>query len=94
MPDIERSSDDWRKRFDAGAALEDMLDEYEAEGERLSELQARSWAFRLIEAIDELTLWEPGRKGYAAAFRRLKAERDWAWRELSAAPETLPPPTP
>lgn len=39
-------------------------------------------ARRLIEAIDELGLWEPGRKGYAAALRRLYAERDWADEQL------------
>lgn len=46
-----------------------------------------SWAHRLIEAIDELTLWEPGRRGYAAAVRRLRDERDWAERELRGAEE-------
>jgi hypothetical protein len=49
---------------------------------------ATGWVFRLIEAIDELGLWEPGRKGYAAALRRLRAERDWAWRELNAADDS------
>lgn len=54
---------------------------------------ATGWVFRLIEAIDELGLWEPGRRGYAAALRRLRAERDWAWRELgnaTASDDTTP----
>lgn len=47
--------------------------------------RATGWVFRLIEAIDDLALWEPGRRGYANALRRLRAERDWAWRELNEA---------
>lgn len=46
--------------------------------------QLEAWVYRLCEAIDELKLWEPGRKGYAAALRRVFDERDWAMREVEA----------
>lgn len=49
---------------------------------RVQELEA--WVFRVGEAIDDLKLWEPGRKGYAAVLNRLFAERDWAMREMEA----------
>ena len=31
------------------------------------------WLCQVAEAADELRLWEPGRRGYAAAFSRLTA---------------------
>ena len=70
------------------AQLQDAIEDIARDRDK-----ARSWAWRLVEAIDELNSWEPGRRGYADALRRLREERDWAMRELSGDDPCLGQPT-